>query len=145
MSNERITQALEAIEDLRQAFELWCTRRLDGPNSLDVHRSGPTAVASANAAIKHLVSGREQTEFEIRHYLNAQDARVAEILSPAVAVLPVSYQCTEPECGREFAVDPGDPMEAHGQYLDHLAEHDAEDTAEQPLDLPGAYGEAVES
>ena len=138
MSNERVTQAAEAVEDLRKALELWCTRDLSGPNSLNVHRSGPAIIAAADSAMRALMSIREQTMFEVTRYRNAQNARVSELLTPAVVVevappyptsSATSYRCDE--CGETFPVDPSDPIESHGAYLDHLAEHDeADDQAE---------------
>ena len=142
MSNERVQQAAEAVEELRQAFELWCTRDQAGPNSLNVHRSGPAAIAAADRAIRSLRSIREQTVFEVTRYREAQDARVAELLTPAVVVeVAPAYPTPEPanseavdyrcgECGETFPVDLSDPIESHGAYLDHLAEHDADDQAE---------------
>ena len=125
MSNERVQQAAEAVEELRQALELWCTRDLTGPNSLNVHRSGPAIIAAADTAMRSLMSIREQTLFEVTRYRSAQDARVSELLTPAVSVAPLSYTCGD--CGQVFPVDPADPIESHGAYLDHQAEHDADD------------------
>jgi hypothetical protein len=133
VSMERVVQATEAVEDLRKALELWCTRDLSGPNSLHVHRSGTDAVTAADAAIRALTSIREQTQFEISRYLTAQNNRVTELLAPPVAVEvappypepSTSYECGE--CGEAFPVDPADPIESHGAYLDHLAEHDQDD------------------
>ena len=128
MSNDLVIQAAEAVEDLRKALELWCTRDLAGPNSLDVHRSGPAAVAAADAAMRSLMSIRDQTSAAVIRYRTAQDARVTELLTPAVPVEVLSYTCGE--CGQVFPVDPADPIESHGAYLDHQAEHDADDDAE---------------
>ena len=125
MSTERVTQAAEAVEDLRKALELWCTRDLTGPNSLNVHRSGPAIIAAADSAMRALMSIREQTVFEVSRYRNAQDARVTELLTPAAVIAPLSYTCAD--CGQVFPVDPSDPIESHGAYLDHQAEHDADD------------------
>jgi hypothetical protein len=125
VSNERVVQAAEAVEELRQALELWSGRDLTGPNSLHVHRSGPAIIAAADAAIRSLMSIREQTVFEVSRYRNAQDARVNELLTPADAVAPLSYTCGD--CGAVFPVDPEDPFESHGAYLDHQAEHDDTD------------------
>ncbi|WP_406046567.1 hypothetical protein [Kribbella sp. NBC_00889] len=147
MSNELVRQAAEAVEDLRKALELWCTRDLAGPNSLNVHRSGPAAVAAADTALRALMSIRDQTSAAVIRYRTAQDARVSEMLAPAVSVLlpelagmhttadasgtaTASYTCGD--CGQVFPVDPSDPIESHGAYLDHQAEHD-DDAAEQEL------------
>ena len=132
MSNELVIQAAEAVEDLRKALELWCTRDLAGPNSLEVHRSGPAAVAAADAALRSLMAIRDQTSAAVIRYRTAQDARVSELLTPAEPVELLSYTCTEPGCGQVFPVDPDDPIESHGAYLDHQAEHD-DDQAEGEL------------
>lgn len=153
MSTERVVQAAEAVEDLRKALELWCTRDLAGPNSLHVHRSGTDAITAADAAIRALTSIREQTQFEISRYLTAQNNRVTELLAPPVAVEvappypepSTSYECGE--CGETFPVDPTDPIESHGAYLDHQAEHDDDDAerwtcaAPNPTDTTGCARE----
>ena len=128
MSNELVIQAAEAVEDLRKALELWCTRDLSGPNSLDVHRAGPAAVTAADTAMRALMSIREQTVSAVVRYRTAQDARVSELLTPAEPVEVLSYTCGE--CGQVFPVDPADPIESHGAYLDHQAEHDDDPEAE---------------
>jgi hypothetical protein len=42
------------------------------------------------------------------------------------------YKCAD--CGKTFAVDLTDPMVAHGDYLDHMDEHERADALADPLD-----------
>lgn len=41
------------------------------------------------------------------------------------------YTCND--CGRVFPIDPTDPMTAHGDYLDHMDEHEREDAEADEL------------
>lgn len=45
---------------------------------------------------------------------------------------PVTYECAYDGCTEVFPIDMADPMVAHGDYLDHLAEHENRDCEEGP-------------
>lgn len=157
MSNERVVRAAEAVNDLRKALELWCDRG-DEPVTLGVRRAASNALSAADTAIEELWKIRRETAAEVRAYNAASaartDALLAEMTPPApvpalrteIGPLPVdpalyvpagtdfksSYRCSD--CGRVFAIDPADPMTAHGDYLDHMEEHEREDAADDELD-----------
>ena len=145
MSNERVIKAAEAVEDLRKALELWCTRDDAAGSPLGVRSAANEAVDSIDTALHALHEIRSETITQVRRYDDASTARVDALLAavrpPAsppglradVEPLPVDdnpeaadYKCAD--CGQVFVVDPTDPIESHGAYLDHMAEHDdAED------------------
>jgi len=144
VSNERVMKAAEAVEDLRKALELWCTRDDAAGSPLGVRSAANEAVDSIDTALRTLHEIRGETVAQVRRYDDASMARVdallAEVRPPAtpaalrteVEPLPVDdnpetadYKCGD--CGQVFPVDPSDPIESHGAYLDHQAEHDADD------------------
>ena len=130
VSNERIIKTADAVEDLRQALELWSTRDDTAGVPLDVYSAGHRAVEAVDKALFELAQIRRETVAEVRAQHDATMARVDALLTPSPVILPLSYTCAEPECGQVFPVDPADPIESHGAYLDHQAEHDAEDACE---------------
>ena len=130
MSNERVTKAADAVEDLRKALELWCVRSGDGTDALAVRAAAHEAVESIDAALDTLNGLRRDTVAQLVEYDRARGQRLDALLGE-ILVKPVmtgqtaahgDYQCSE--CGKVFPVDPADPIESHGAYLDHLAEHD---------------------
>lgn len=50
----------------------------------------------------------------------------------------LSYACED--CGAVFPVDPADPFDAHGQYLDHLEVHEADENEQMPVMTRHGYG-----
>jgi hypothetical protein len=157
VSNELIIKAAEAVDTLRSALELWCTRDDDHGSPLGVRGAADDASAAAAAAVTELAAIRNQVEREAKAYDQARrqhtDALLGEILVKPLASKygapsgrpvempeggvfdsnadgfwdePADYKCGD--CGQVFPVDPADPIESHGAYLDHQAEHDdAED------------------
>jgi hypothetical protein len=135
VSNERVVKAADAVEDLRKALELWCSRNEESGSPLGVRGSASAAVDAIDKALFELHQMRRDTITEARRYDDATMARVDAMLARPRRVLPpLSYTCTEPECGQVFPVDPADPLESHGAYLDHQAEHDAEDAEDDARD-----------
>lgn len=156
MSNERVLRTAEAVNDLRKALELWCDRG-DGAVTLGVRRAASNALAAADTAIEELWKIRRETAQQVKAYNVASAARTdalfAEMAPPApvpalrteIGPLPVdpalyapadrtvtaNYRCGD--CGRVFPVDPTDPMTAHGDYLDHMEEHERADAEEDPV------------
>ena len=136
MSNELIIKAVDAVESLRSALELWCTRDDAAGSPLGVRGAADDASAAAAAAITELTAIRNQVERESAAYDRAREHRIDSLLGE-ILVKPVmagqtaahgDYKCGE--CGRVFPVDPADPIESHGAYLDHMAEHDDAEDAE---------------
>ena len=137
MSNERVVKAAEAVDDLRAALDRWCARAEHEPNALDVHTAGQDAVAAIDQALEALHSIRNDTVSEIRRFHDAQDARVDALLgkmtpTPKEGRDLADYRCGD--CGQVFPIDPTDPMVAHGNYLDHMDEHERADLVAEPFD-----------
>lgn len=135
MSNERVVKAAEAVDDLRIALELWCERDEEAGTSLLIRGAADDAKAMAASAIEELTAIRHQVEREAAAYDRAREHRIDSLLGeilikPLAAAADLakagasatSYRCAE--CDTEFPVDPSDPIESHGAYLDHMAEHD---------------------
>lgn len=151
MSNELVVKAAEAVEDLRQALELWCTRDDQAGSPLGVRGAADDAAQAAGAAITELAAVRNQVETEAAAYDQANADRMTALLgkvrppAPAtgrrtdVGPMPVAespdradYQCGD--CGRVFVIDPTDPMTAHGAYLDHMEDHERDDLVDDLRD-----------
>lgn len=56
------------------------------------------------------------------HESRYPDPRRAELIPDALPAQGLAYACRD--CDEVFRVDPADPFDAHGKYLDHIAEHD---------------------
>jgi hypothetical protein len=151
VSNELVVKAAEAVEDLRQALELWCTRDDQAGSPLGVRGAGDDAAQAAGAAITALSAVRNQVETETAAYDQANADRMTALLGKVRPVAPApgrrtevgplmvadspersNYQCSD--CGRVFVIDPSDPMAAHGAYLDHMEDHEREDLADDERD-----------
>lgn len=135
MSNELIIRAVDAVESLRGALELWCKRDDQAGSALGIRGAADEASASAASAITELTAIRNLVEREAAAYDRAREHRIDSLLGeilvrPLVAAVGLaaagtsatSYRCQE--CSAEFPVDPADPIESHGLYLDHMNEHD---------------------
>lgn len=124
MSNERIIRTAAAVEDLAKALEIWCDGQVPEP-MLAVRGEAVNAVVAVDAALHELHLIRDITVAQLRDFDAGTAAR-------ADALLGSNYQCGD--CGRVFVIDPGDPMTAHGNYLDHMDEHERTDHAGEAYD-----------
>lgn len=130
MSNERVVRAAEAVNDLQAALEIWCDGTVSEEPLLITRGAANDAVVAIDQALAELYAIRDETVNQARAYDDAASARLDALL--AVKRPASAYTCGD--CGQVFPIDPADPMESHGAYLDHMDDHERADAVTEAED-----------